>query len=623
MGILKGVRFPKPGSFGVTTQDDIASTEILKQFSSVATNHVIDSTGKLTAREDFVLQTTGFADTLDVAYTHRANDGTETVMSAGSGVVYSGISTLTSRFDYRQGSQIVDVGGAKTGATATGLANSAEVYGFTVSIDGGASQQISVTGSAAQTYTNLLAEINTDLTGATCVLVGGNIKIISDTVGAGSSVSISTGAGTASNAMLAAVLTGFVAVRTASAGTTTNDHWQFASLSSKIFMAQKAQAFTCLNESTFAVESIVGQPRTSSPNVVIAADGRLWAADDETGGERHTVWWSNLLDGKTWNSGDAGELDVRNVWPSGQDSIVALAFMSGRLLILGRNSLLLYTLPATHDPGDMELTDVIAGIGCKARDSVVISGGDVYFLSDDGVYKIPKLAQTISLLPVPVKISKYMADDVVTTYASETLTAVRGGYFPKEKWYVLNAPVANKIYCFHLNHMVPGGENAPEVPAITTWTNAGNVFRGFAFDKDGNWYAAMDKGLGKYTGYTPNSSTSNAYSVDWMTLWEDFEDESRVKSLKNFAMTLEAASGQTGTFKWLTDYKESSGTTNTVTFTCDSSEFAENPGLGTVSKPIGRTCNVAKFGYTAAITGNKVTTHALRVFATPGGTRIR
>jgi hypothetical protein len=93
--------------------------------------------------------------------------------------------------------------------------------------------------------------------------------------------------------------------------------------------------------------------------------------------------------------------------------------------------------------------------------------------------------------------------------------------------------------------------------------------------------------------------------------------------LKNFAMTLEAASGQTGTFKWLTDYKESSGTTNTVTFTCDSSEFAENPGLGTVSKPIGRTCNVAKFGYSAAITGNKVTTHALRVFATPGGTRIR
>ena len=620
MGILKGVRFPKPGSFGVTTQDDVAATEILKNFSSVATNYVIDSTGKLCSREDFVLQTSGFADTLDVAYTHRANDGTETVMSAGSGVIYSGISTLTSRFDYRAGSQIVDVGGAKAGATATGLANSAEVYGMTVAVDGGAAQQISVTGSAAQTYTTLLAEINTDLTGATCALVGGNLKITSDTTGASSSIAITNTAGTASNALLS-TLTSFVAVRTASAGTVTNDNWQFASLTSKIFAAQKGQAFTCLNESTFAVESIVGQPWTSSPNVLIAADGRLWAADDETGGERYTLWWSKLLDGKTWNSGDAGELDVRNVWPAGQDSIVALAFMSTRLLILGRNSLLLYTLPATHDPATMELTDAIAGIGCKARDSVVIAGGDVYFLSDDGVYKISKLAQTISLLPVPVKISKYVADDVITTYASETLAAVRGGYFPKEKWYVLNAPVANTTYCFHLNQMVPGGEDSPEVPAVTKWTNAGNEFRGFCFDKDGNWYTAMDKGIGKYTGYTPEPATSNAYNVDWYTLWDDFQDETRVKNLKSFAMTLEAASGQTGTFKWLTDYIE--GTTNTVSFTCSSVEFAENPGLGTVSGPIGRSCNVAKFGYSASITGNKVTTHALRAYATPGGTRIR
>ena len=618
MGILKGVRFPKPGSYGISTQDDIAVDDTLKRFSSVAENMVIDSTGKLCSREDFVLQTTGFTDTLDVVYTHRDNAGSETVMSAGSGVVYSGISTLTSRFDYRQGSQIVDVGGAKTGASATGLANSAEAYGFTISIDGGASQQITVTGSAAQTYTNLLTEINTDLAGATCVLVGGNLKIISDLVGAGSTVAITNAAGTASNAMLS-TLTNFVAVRTASEGTVTNDNWQFASLTAKIYMAQKAQAFTCLNESTFAVESIVGQPWTSSPNVLIAADGRLWAADDETGGERYTLWWSKLLDGKTWNSGDAGELDVRNVWPAGQDSIVALAFMSGRLLILGRNSLLLYTLPATHDPDAMELTDAIAGIGCRARDSVIIAGGDVYFLSDDGVYKIPKLAQTISLLPVPVKISKMVADDVVTTYASETMAAVRGGYFPKEKWYVLNAPVANKVWCFHLDRMIPD----LDVPAVTTWTNAGNEFRGFAFDKDNNWYTAMDKGVGKYTGYTPNASTSNAYSVDWFTLWEDFQDETRLKHLKSFAMSLEAASGQAGTFKWLTDYKEGSGTTNTVSFTCSSAEFAENPGLGVVAEPIGRSCSVAKFGYTAAISGTKVTTHSLRVYANPGKAKIR
>ncbi len=615
MGVLKGVRFPKPGSFGITTQDDVAADDNMRRFCSAADNFVIDATGKLCSRQDFLLQTTGFTGTLDVAYTHRNNSGSETVFSAGDGIVYTGTSTLTARFDYRKGSQVVDVGGAKAGATATGLTNDATTYGFTVSIDGGASQQVTVTGSTAQTYTNLITQINADLTGAAISLVGGNLKLESDTVGAGSTVAITNAAGTASAALLS-TLTNFVAVRTASEGTVTNDNWQFASLTGKVFMAQKGQYLTCLDESTFAVESITAQPWTSSPNVLIAADGRLWAADDETGSNRYTIWWSDLLNGKSWTGGDAGSIDVRNVWPAGQDTIVALAFMSGRLLILGRNSILLYTLPASRDPGSMELTDAIGGLGCKARDSVTIIGGDVYFLSDDGVYKIPKLAQTISLLPVPVKISKNVSDDILSTYASETMAAVRGGHYPKENWYVLNAPVANKAYCFHLDRIIP----ELEVPAVTTWSNTSVPFRGFCFDKDGNWYTAKANGIGKYTGYTPEDA-GNAYSVDWFTLWEDFQDETRLKHLKSYAMTLEAASGQTGTFQWRTDYKD--GTTNTVGFTCSAAEFAEDPGIGVVSGQIGRSCSVAKFGYTASVNGDKITTHALRVYAQPGALKIR
>ena len=46
--------------------------------------------------------------------------------------------------------------------------------------------------------------------------------------------------------------------------------------------------------------------------------------------------------------------------------------MSGRLVILGRRSILLYTLPASHDPASMELTDVISNLGCSARDSFLV-----------------------------------------------------------------------------------------------------------------------------------------------------------------------------------------------------------------------------------------------------------
>ena len=619
MGLLKGLVFPQPGSFGINTQSAIASNEGPKLFGSVASNLVIDSTGRLCSREDFVLQTSGFSGTPAVAFVHRNNAGTDTMMSAAGGIMYSGISTLASRFDYRAGSQIVDVGGAKAGATATGLTNDATQYTYQISVDGGGAQTINVTGSTAQTYTDLLTQINADITGATVSLVGGNLKFISGTTGAASSISLTAGGG---GTNLLTTLTNFVAVRTASAGTTTNNNWQFATLSSKIFAAQAAQAFTCLNESSFAVESIVGQPWTSSPNVLIAADGRLWAADDAAGSNSYTVWWSNLLDGKAWNTGDAGNLDLRNVWPAGQDSIVALAFMSGRLVILGRRSILLYTLPADHDPSTMELTDVISNLGCSARDSVVIANGDLYFLSDDGVYKIPKLAQTISLLPVPVKISKWLADSVISTYGSETLTQVRGGYYQKQRWYVLNAPTANKTFCFHIDRMVPDAERGGEgVPAVTTWTNTSNPFRAFATDKDGNWYTAMTNGIGKYTGYTPSTGVSgaSAYDVDWYTLWDDFADETKLKHLKSYAMTLSAASAQAGTFKWKTDYK--TATVNTATFTCSSAEFAD--GIGTVSGQIGRSCNVAMFGFSATVGGSKITLEALRIFAQPGATKIR
>ena len=63
-------------------------------------------------------------------------------------------------------------------------------YAATITVDGVA-KSISVVGSAAQTYTTLVNEINTDLgASATAAIVGGNIVITSATTGVDSSVSV-------------------------------------------------------------------------------------------------------------------------------------------------------------------------------------------------------------------------------------------------------------------------------------------------------------------------------------------------------------------------------------------------------------------------------------------------
>lgn len=501
MTALKGVNRPLPGAYGMNTQSEIVDDQA-QRYASLAANGVIDKSGKLVSREDFALQTAAFVGDINVCYRHRLNDGTETIISAGVGKIYSGTATLTTRFDYSGTSTILN-------------------------------------------------------------------------------------------------------------------NWQFASLTSKIYGFQKGIVPFVLNESTFAAEAFTGAPWSSSPNVVLAAAGRLWAADDETGGNRSTLWWSNLLDGKVWNTGDAGNLDLRKVWPAGQDQIVAVAFLSGRLVIFGRSSILLYTLPADNNPATMAITDTMEGLGCISRDSVILAGGDLYFLHDSGYYKLPRLAQVTSLLSI-VKVSSLVADDFVNTYAAEDLAAVRAGYFPRDKLVVLGAPVSNKTWCFHLDRNIPD----VNVPATTYWTNTSVPFRGFCYDKSGNWYCAMANGIGKYGGYTPDGA-GNAYTFDYYPQWTHLDDETRLKNLKSAAFTLRTAVGQVFTVRWQLDYK--TGTTRTASVAATSADFtdAENPGIGVVRTSIGGSCSVFRAGFTTTINGAKVALNSSRVYATPGATIIR
>lgn len=108
------------------------------------------------------------------------------------------------------GSQTVNVGGAVVGGDATGLANDATAYTASISIDG-TPTAISVVGSAAQTYTLLIAELDTDSTGAATTIVGGNLVVTSSSTDNESAIAIT-------DTDLFASLTAFVAINEAADG---------------------------------------------------------------------------------------------------------------------------------------------------------------------------------------------------------------------------------------------------------------------------------------------------------------------------------------------------------------------------------------------------------------------
>ncbi len=121
------------------------------------------------------------------------------------------------------GYQVINVGGGKIPSSATGLANDGTVYSATVTING-AAHAVNIIGSAAQTYANLLIQLNdsTPSVGigpfgvAALGLISGNIQVVSASAGTTSTILIVDSAGP--NPPLFATLTGYVSILAGIAG---------------------------------------------------------------------------------------------------------------------------------------------------------------------------------------------------------------------------------------------------------------------------------------------------------------------------------------------------------------------------------------------------------------------
>jgi hypothetical protein len=111
---------------------------------------------------------------------------------ANNNLIVGAPATLAEISNSNIGYQTVNVGGAVTGSTSTGLSG-ATIYNASILVNGSDNIALNITGSTATTYTALLAEINTALGGvATATLSGGNI-VITSTLAQGSAVSIANG----------------------------------------------------------------------------------------------------------------------------------------------------------------------------------------------------------------------------------------------------------------------------------------------------------------------------------------------------------------------------------------------------------------------------------------------
>ena len=297
-----------------------------------------------------------------------------------------------------------------------------------------------------------------------------------------------------------------------------------------------AYGFNLLSDAG-SVPTTYASPSDFKPNVVLGAYGRTWWADIVN--DKQTLYFSALLDGTNLATGDSGYLSLIDVFPNG-DEIVGLAAHNGFLIIFGRRNIAVYANPI--DVTRLELVDLVANVGCIARDSIVNTGTDVMFLSDTGVRSIARVIQEKS---APINdISFNVRDDLVAFVNSETKIKIKAVYYPTDAFYILSLPTTKYVYCFDLRARLENG-----AARVTIWDSIEPTALHVTYTGD----LLIGKGgyLGKYTGYLDNTST---YKLRYYTNHFDLGSPTSLKFLKKANFTVIGGVGQDVFIKYGFDY---------------------------------------------------------------------
>ena len=296
--------------------------------------------------------------------------------------------------------------------------------------------------------------------------------------------------------------------------------------------------FNLLSDAGSVPTPYVSSPSDFKPNVVLGAYGRTWWANIVN--DEQTVYFSALLDGTNLSTGDSGYLSLVDVFPNG-DQVVGLAAHNGFLVIFGKRNIAIYSNPI--DVTRLELVDLIANVGCIARDTIINTGTDVMFLSDTGLRSISRVIQEKS---APINnISFNVRDDLVTFVDSETnKDRIKSAYYPKDAFYVLTLPTSKYVFCFDLRGRLQNG-----ACRVTIWDSIEPT--AFYTTYAGNLLIGKEGYVGKYISYLDNDTI---YKMRYYTNNFDLGNPTSLKVLKKANFTVVGGVGQNVFIKYGFDY---------------------------------------------------------------------
>lgn len=286
---------------------------------------------------------------------------------------------------------------------------------------------------------------------------------------------------------------------------------------------------------------------TFDPSCGLGYYGRLW-----TGGiteNKDVIYYSDTLNGHRFNTGAAGQLDLKTVW--GSDEIVAIEAFYGKLVIFGKHNIVIYSNP--EDPNTLSLDEVIKGIGLASRDSIQSIGDDLVFLSHTG---LRSLARTTEKDNIPMQdLSRNVKDSLIRHLEQDT--DISSCYVASEGVYLLSFRDLNLTYAFDMKHITPN-----QAPRITTWSFSNNLGpSSFAYtETEGFLVGQLDGGIAQYDGYydqkyvTGGTYTKYPYTGKFKTTWVNMNHGAKAALLKKLTAVVSGGQGTTVGVKWFVDF---------------------------------------------------------------------
>jgi len=460
-----------------------------------------------------------------------------------------------------------------------------------------------VTQLAGATIDFLMEHVNADNTVVT--LSGGNNKLFKEGADGGSLVDI-----------------------TPAAYTITANNWKGATINDHALLVQQGHEPILVSAETGTLVADRLSTHTahgahtpnygsSYPNDVIAGYGRFWVHDGAT------VYWSDDIAGDFphFEGGSSGLLNIASVLPNNVDTITALALHNGFLIIFCERNIIVYSGAENPLTASFAVSDVIAGVGCIARDSVQGTGNDLIFLSDTGIRSLGRLIQEKSL---PMRdLTKNVRDDLLKDIAQERLNSsnlskVRAVYSEVNAFYLLSFPSTETIYCLDMRQAMEDGSSR-----ITVWFSypATALLR----RRDREVMIGKTDGIGRYFGYNDNGSS---YRLRYFSHYLDMGAPTTNKILKQISATVIGGSNQSFSIKTNFDYREAPRSYPFTIVTGNVSEygvgeyniaeFSVGVVLDDIKASVGGSGNTIQIGFEADVNGSELSVQKIDMFVKTG-----